>query len=215
MGRNLHNRPTTLGFDHACDNGRLRIGCGNRSSAQPEQSLAFLDRIIRKLESEPSGFTTVLEDLMTSLESLRSQCLDLNEWQNIVVHMRQHRMYSLMLEDPYTLRATQKPRGYPGDALLLDFVYRHPLIARDVQQSSALGQRIYEYTGIESPPAKAVRNRRDIIAKVLRSADDSASIRGVLAFAAVIYGSSMSPFQTRIARSLSSLLAIRTQSLSN
>jgi extracellular factor (EF) 3-hydroxypalmitic acid methyl ester biosynthesis protein len=183
MGRNIHNRVTTVGFDHACDNRRLQMGCGNRSSAQPEESLAFLDEIIRKLESEPSAFTAVLQDLMASLEGLRSQCLDLNEWHNIVAHLRLHRIYSLMLEDPYTLRATQKPRGYPGDALLLDFVYRHPLIARDVQQSSALGQRIYEYTGIESPPAKAVRNRRDSIAKILRSAVDFASIRGVLAFA--------------------------------
>jgi hypothetical protein len=114
---------------------------------------------------------------------LRSQCVDVHEWKSIVAHIRQHRVYALMLQDPYTLRATQKPRGYPGDALLLDFVYRHPLIERDVQQSSALGKRIYEYTGVDSPPAMAVRNRRDLIASILRSAAGSASIRLVLAFA--------------------------------
>lgn len=120
---------------------------------------------------------------MARLERLRSQCVDVNEWKSIVAHIRRHRVYPLMLEDPYTLRAKQKPRGYPGDALLLDFVYRHPLIERDVQRSSALGKGIYEYTGIDSPPAKAVRNRRDLIASILKNAAHSASISRVLAFA--------------------------------
>lgn len=88
-----------------------------------------------------------------------------------------------MLEDPYTRRAAQRSLGYPGDAVLLDFVYQHSSIEHDVKHSSAIGRCIYEYTGIDSPPAKAVRNRRDLIAGILKSAADSAPFTRVLAFA--------------------------------
>lgn len=148
----------------------------------PQDCLFFLDDTAQKLESEPLVVRAALRDLMAGLQRLRAQCADVNEWKRIVTRIRQHRLYALMLEDPYTRRAAQRPLGYPGDALLLDFVYRHPSIEGDLQQSSAVGKCIYEYTAIDSPPAKAVRSRRDLIAGILRSAADSGSIR-VLAFA--------------------------------
>jgi extracellular factor (EF) 3-hydroxypalmitic acid methyl ester biosynthesis protein len=86
------------------------------------------------------------------------------------------------LKIPIRRRAAQRPLGHPGDAVLLDFVYQHSSIEHDVQLSSAIGKCIYQYTAIDSPPAKAVRNRRDLIAGILKSAAHSGSIR-VLAFA--------------------------------
>lgn len=148
----------------------------------PQDRLLFLDDTTQKLESDPLTVRVALRDLMASLERLRALCMDMNEWKSIVTRIRQHRLYSLMLDDPYTRRAAQRPLGYPGDALLLDFVYRHSSIEHDVQQSSAIGKHIYEYTAIDSAPAKAVRNRRDLIAGILRRAAYSGSIR-VLAFA--------------------------------
>lgn len=148
-----------------------------------QNRLHFLDDIAQKLEGEPLVASAVLRDLMARLERLRALCVDVNEWKGIVTCIRQHRLYLLILEDPYTRRAAQRPLGYPGDAVLLDFVYQHSSIDDDVKQSSPMGRLIYEYTAVDSPPAKAVRNRRDLIAGILRSAADSGSISRVLAFA--------------------------------
>jgi hypothetical protein len=67
----------------------------DRASPQSEQSLPFLDEITQKLESEPSAFTPVLQDMMAGLERLRSQCVHVNEWKSIVAHIRRHRVYPL------------------------------------------------------------------------------------------------------------------------
>jgi len=37
--------------------------------------------------------------------------------------VREHPVFSACLQDPYTHRAFAKPRGYAGDAVMLDFVY--------------------------------------------------------------------------------------------
>src|SRR5688500_18766448 len=37
--------------------------------------------------------------------------------------MRRHAVFNLLLEDPHTSRAYWKPRGYAGDAVMMDFMY--------------------------------------------------------------------------------------------
>ncbi len=36
---------------------------------------------------------------------------------------REHTLHQVLLEDPYTARAFHKPRGYAGDAVMLDYLY--------------------------------------------------------------------------------------------
>src|SRR5579872_2044960 len=35
-----------------------------------------------------------------------------------------HPLSQIVLEDPYSRRAYEKPRGYAGDAVMLDYIYR-------------------------------------------------------------------------------------------
>ena len=69
------------------------------------------------------------------------------------------------MQDPFTRWSFEKPRGYSGDARLLDFIYGHESIAEQVAQSSELGKAIYAHTAQGSPPAVAVRERRDLVAR--------------------------------------------------
>ncbi len=45
------------------------------------------------------------------------------EWKSWTNACRSHRLCELLHEDPFTKRAFRKPRGYAGDAELLDYIY--------------------------------------------------------------------------------------------
>ncbi len=89
---------------------------------------------------------------------------DATSWRSLVSSLREHRLRALCAEDPYTDRASRKPRGYPGDAVLLDFVYQHSDVAPLVAAATPLGREIHAYTARASSGARAVRARRDRIA---------------------------------------------------
>ena len=55
---------------------------------------------------------------------------------------RQHSLYAVVQQDPYTRRATDKPRGYAGDAVMMDFIYR----GKAPEGSSPLGQAVFAAT---------------------------------------------------------------------
>ncbi len=71
-----------------------------------------------------------------------------------------HPIKSLLHLDPMTRRAFEKPRGYAGDAELLDYIYGlRPLPA----DTPCLGAAVYSYA-LQAPAPSAVRARRDILA---------------------------------------------------
>ncbi|WJH38424.1 class I SAM-dependent methyltransferase (plasmid) [Aliirhizobium terrae] len=91
-------------------------------------------------------------------------------WQKLAPIIRSHSSAEVLRQCPFTNWSFEKPRGYSGDATLIDFIYQHPAIAEDVAKTTPLGRDIYEYT-INAPGPVAVRERRDILAKFV---DDTA-----------------------------------------
>src|SRR5438105_2201084 len=45
------------------------------------------------------------------------------EWRELVPLLRGHALFYFVQQSPFTRRAYEKPRGYPGDAATLDFIY--------------------------------------------------------------------------------------------
>ena len=72
------------------------------------------------------------------------------------------------MQDPYTARAYQKPRGYADDAVMLDYVYGRRGAYPDAGVTD-LGMAIHAYAAGASPPARAVRWRRDWIASQIET----------------------------------------------
>jgi hypothetical protein len=66
---------------------------------------------------------------------------------------------------PFTRRAYQKPRGYAGDAVLMDLIYG---MARPGDDLSPLGGMLYGYE-FDSPCFQSVRTRRAILAREIDS----------------------------------------------
>jgi len=87
-------------------------------------------------------------------------------WQELIPIAQKHSVAEYLLTDPFTRWSFEKPRGYSGDASLLDIYYKHPSADEIVQSSPALGRAIYGYTS-EAASSVAGRERRDILAKTV------------------------------------------------
>jgi extracellular factor (EF) 3-hydroxypalmitic acid methyl ester biosynthesis protein len=104
-----------------------------------------------------------MEILHSGLNQIR-KTLPEKEWQQYVrSHARNHPIRELLHQDPFTLRSFEKPRGYAGDAELIDFIYGE---GQWPTQASPLGQEICEFLN-QQPSAVSVRERRQLLAAQL------------------------------------------------
>jgi extracellular factor (EF) 3-hydroxypalmitic acid methyl ester biosynthesis protein len=88
-----------------------------------------------------------------------------------------HPLFALILQDPYSRRAYEKPRGYAGDAVMLDYIYRPGRVV-----TSRLGHVVHKAT-TQLPNAKSIAWRRDYLAKLIWQAADKAEKPSVLSVA--------------------------------
>lgn len=85
-------------------------------------------------------------------------------WQNIIADLvGQHRIRPMLHQDPLTRRAFEKPRGYPGDAELLDLIYR---ITPYKGEMTRLGALIHQFAPSQ-PSCASVSERRGILARLI------------------------------------------------
>lgn len=95
-------------------------------------------------------------------------------WQELIPIAQNHPVSEYFLQDPFTRWSFTKPRGYSGDAQLLDFIYGHPSVESDIAKASPLGRALYDYTK-DASSSVAVRERRDLLTQHV---DDIAEKRG-------------------------------------
>lgn len=104
-----------------------------------------------------------MKAFFSTLHDIRSH-LSRDAWKQFILSYRQHALFELLQQDPLTSRAFLKPRGYAGDAEMLDLVYTvedgESLPA--LEKSSEFGKGIHHATA-NLAAARAVRSRRWII----------------------------------------------------
>ena len=59
----------------------------------------------------------------------------------------EHPLCRILHQDPFTYRAFAKPRGYAGDAVMMDYIYGLGEAADAARQATPLGRAIFEYMG--------------------------------------------------------------------
>lgn len=122
----------------------------------------MLDRLADNLLDQPHN---TLDLLFLWLHTKRRH-LPSDQWLTFINRFRQHPVCRRLHADPLTYRAYVKPRGYPGDAALLDLIYS----AEDQEwEPNALdhgAQSVFRYTRM-SPASRAVRLRRRRIAELV------------------------------------------------
>ena len=118
-----------------------------------------LDTITHHLDAHEqrvvSGDTfDAVNSVSAAMFALRMRTND-EHWKSVCKpFIESHNLFHLLQQDPYTRRAKEKPRGYAGDAVMLDFLYfRTP-----PEETTLLGREIFNCT-VASPGADAVRWR--------------------------------------------------------
>lgn len=81
-----------------------------------------LDSYYERLQK--AACVTIVDELMRTLGEFYDAAAIHGELEHFRAECRSHPLHRLTLEDPFTERAFSKPRGYAGDAVMLDYIYR-------------------------------------------------------------------------------------------
>jgi hypothetical protein len=131
--------------------------------AENEIFFGLFDDVRNTLTSAPDDATAqqALDQLFGALRE-RKLHAEPADWLDFVALCRRHPLMSLLHQDPFTSRAFHKPRGYAGDAVMMDYIY-----GREEQwpppEADPIGRQVFNFT-TAAPASEGVRARRAYIA---------------------------------------------------
>jgi hypothetical protein len=121
----------------------------------------LFDRTLQQIEA--GKFVAGMDDMIRGLLDLRS-AYPVEQWRQFSQYdWLHHPIKEIAHADPMTRRAFLKPRGYPGDAGILDLIYHAVPLPSDV---TPLGRQVYRHT-TSHPACASVRARRDLLARAV------------------------------------------------
>ena len=136
---------------------------------------ATLDQVFDTFCIDPSPET--IDRLAIRLGVIFDQAVAEDDVLDFKTICKSHPLAKLVLEDPYARRAVEKPRGYAGDAVMLDYIYRPEPVS-----ASPVGMAMHSATtGLSS--AKSILWRRDYLARQISGALERTHPARVLAIA--------------------------------
>lgn len=136
-----------------------------RMDAVTHVTSRLLRRVHERLAGSLDEVGPAMGDLLSTLFSLKV-AVSADVWQQVKTQCIDHPVRELIHQDPFAHRCFVKPRGYAGDAVLIDYLYTRHCQNSEAQHVTALGQRIFDFTR-DIPAGHAVRKRRDIMAGIL------------------------------------------------
>ncbi len=135
-------------------------------------TLDWVAHQLRKGAVKPA--LSALDDL------LNRRMADEHLWSQFKDSCAAHYLRELLQQDPLTCRAFGKPRGYAGDAVMIDYVYGLGETAEALRCATPLGRAIFQFT-CERRASRAVRYRRRLIANLIDdvAADNRARVLAI------------------------------------
>jgi extracellular factor (EF) 3-hydroxypalmitic acid methyl ester biosynthesis protein len=91
--------------------------------------------------------------------------LTTSDWKDCVERLRRTDILTQVHQDAFTYRAFSKPRGYAGDAVMMDMIYSLEE-GYEQPEMSPIGQQVFRYT-TQAAASAGVRARREYIAELL------------------------------------------------
>jgi extracellular factor (EF) 3-hydroxypalmitic acid methyl ester biosynthesis protein len=121
-----------------------------------------------------------MDHLSTSLWCLR-RALPAQDWKQLCqTELLNHPMRTIAHRCPIALRSFEKPRGYAGDAVILDYIYG--IFSGESHAPTAQERPCFD-SRFGAPAARAVRFRRELMATLVREARKSKANAKVLSIA--------------------------------
>ncbi len=148
------------------------------SNAPFTQYTPALDRIQEQLAA--GRIANALDALFDDLLARRAE--EPEDWPGYAPSCLSHPLRGLLHQDPFTYRAFSKPRGYAGDAVMMDYIYGLGEASEAAREATPLGRAILQYMDTR-PSARGVRYRRRLIAELI-DREAARGARSVLAIAA-------------------------------
>ena len=111
------------------------------------------------IETEGSKFMKFLDEKLEEFENIIIN-FSKKDHERHGYYLRKQ-LWSFLLCSPFMTRTNLKPRGYSGDSVMMKMIYDNKY-----EGNSTFGKLMHKHP-IKHPAAQAVRNRRDLIAKML------------------------------------------------
>jgi SAM-dependent methyltransferase len=125
-----------------------------------ENTLALLDRACALVHA---GCAVEAFRLLTPpLSALWSEARATGRADEMLAWCRAHPLHALVLQDPFTHRAATKPRGYAGDAVMMDFIYT----GKPPAGTTAQGAEVFNATTCAGM-GLSVRYRRQLLKSLI------------------------------------------------
>lgn len=123
------------------------------------QASAWLDDIYRRI-LQGEDVRECMQPLQRMLFALREQW-GRKEWRRFCLEVaRVHPLRELLHQCPFTRHAYERPRGYAGDAALIDYLYADRMEGGGTQPGGDIYRFLYQ-----QPSSRSVRERRELFAK--------------------------------------------------
>ena len=157
----------------------LTVSTAVSTAAPPMPWTPALDSISEQLHA--GRVADALDELIDDLNACRQQ--EPQDWPAYARACLSHPVCSLLHQDPFTYRAFAKPRGYAGDAVMMDYIYKLGEADHAVRSATQLGRAVFDATD-KSPAKQGVRYRRRLIGELI----DQMARRGAASVLAVAAG---------------------------
>lgn len=126
--------------------------------------LKFLDILNEKIIRSPELAATHVSEAFEFFARLRAGN-HVPTWEKMVrQQIAPHPAIASIRQCPLTARCALKPRGYSGDAVMIDYIYGTGTVA--AMPDSIAAKSLFSYT-LSSPPSRAVRYRRNRLADLI------------------------------------------------
>lgn len=109
-------------------------------STLERDTLQLLDQAARHVQA--GQWLPAFKLLGTPLSALWSEARGTGRADEMKQWCAAHPLHALVQQDPYTHRASSKPRGYAGDALMMDYIYS----GQAPEGTSAIGRGVFSAT---------------------------------------------------------------------
>jgi extracellular factor (EF) 3-hydroxypalmitic acid methyl ester biosynthesis protein len=142
-----------------------------------------LDRLQRLLDRTSEQLAALdlsrMNDFVHELDRIRRDASP-SQWSQLIDNVvKPHRVLEQLHEEPFTRRAFEKPRGYAGDAPLLDLAYRERPYCVELTR---LGAALHAWTDSQ-PASVSVRERRSLLSAALDAVAEGRDDARVLSLA--------------------------------